>query len=229
MKRTIILLLSILVITSCGVHNKISYSKVKPSINVYEEDVSQYESPSTRTSSATSDLKNNDLQFDDSPNDEITNATNEENNKPVDCDNMLLRNGEEISVKIIEIGTTEIKYKKCDNLEGPTISILKKNVFMITYPNGSKDVFKEEVATSNQASNSNVQPTQQRTNGFAIASFVLGITGFGSILAVLFGSIALNQMRDNPGVYAGRGLAIAGQILGTLSILIGLILIVAVL
>ena len=64
MKSTIILLLSILVITSCGVHNKISYSKVKPSINVYEEDVSQYESPSTLTSSATSDLKNNDLQFD---------------------------------------------------------------------------------------------------------------------------------------------------------------------
>jgi len=230
MKNTIFLLLSILVITSCGVHNKISYTKVKPSINVNEEDVSQYDSPTAVNSIALlNEVKNNDLQFDDSPNDEITNAANEENNMPMDCDNMLLRNGEEISVKIIEIGTTEIKYKKCDNLEGPTISVLKKNVFMITYPNGSKDVFKEEVATSNQSSNSNVQPTQQRTNGFAIASFVLGITGFGSLLAIIFGSIALNQMRNNPGVYAGRGLAIAGQILGTLSILIGLILIVAVL
>ena len=223
MKSLIFLLFSVLLMTSCGVHNKISFSKVKPTIHANDEDVSQTESPSARTSIATGQLENSDPKITDAPEDET--LLNNENGVPVDCDNMLLRSGEEIPVKIIEIGTSEIKYKKCDNLEGPTISILKKNVFMITYSNGSKDVFKEEVDNgSNQKSNTNNPTNQQRTNGFAIASFVLGIIGFGSILAIIFGSIALNQIRKNPDVYTGRGLAIAGRILGTLSIIIGIII-----
>lgn len=228
MKISVLLSISILFLTSCGIHNRISYSKAKPSAQFIEENVTFYESTTKQNPITIRQTENSDNQFIDSPNTATTDALDEENSIPVDCDNMLMRSGEEISVKVIEIGTTEIKYKKCDNLEGPTISVLKKNVFMITYPNGSKDVFKEEVAASNQVSNSNGQTSQQRTNGFAVASFVLGITGFGSLLAVIFGSIALNQMRKNPGVYKGRGLAIAGQILGTLSIIIGLFLILVV-
>ena len=34
-----------------------------------------------------------------------------------------------------------IKYKKWENLEGPVYNIDKKEVFMIKYSNGSKDVF----------------------------------------------------------------------------------------
>ena len=34
---------------------------------------------------------------------------------------------------IIEISTKHIKYKDCDNQEGPLISILKKDVVMIKY------------------------------------------------------------------------------------------------
>jgi hypothetical protein len=45
------------------------------------------------------------------------------------------------------------------------------------------------------------------TNGFAIASFVLGLIG-GSLLSVIFGIIALNKIRQQP--QKGKGLAIAG-------------------
>jgi hypothetical protein len=51
------------------------------------------------------------------------------------------RNGEEIQVKVLEIDLNEIKYKRFDNLEGPVIAILKSDVFMITYENGTKTVF----------------------------------------------------------------------------------------
>lgn len=56
---------------------------------------------------------------------------------------------------------------------------------------------------------------RQQTNGFAIASLVLGIacmTGVGSILAVVFGHLARRQIRESGGT--GNGMALAGLILG---------------
>jgi hypothetical protein len=52
-------------------------------------------------------------------------------------------NGDEISAKVLEVGLELIKYKKFDNVNGPTFEILKSEVFMIRYANGTKDVFNE--------------------------------------------------------------------------------------
>jgi hypothetical protein len=52
---------------------------------------------------------------------------------------------------------------------------------------------------------------QQRTNGFAVASLVLGLCT-GTLLAVIFGHIALSQIRRTGA--PGRGMAIAGLVLG---------------
>lgn len=52
-----------------------------------------------------------------------------------------------------------------------------------------------------------------RTNGLAVASLVLGILGFG-LLPVIFGHVALGQIRRNG--EQGRGMAIAGLVLGWL-------------
>src|SRR5687768_11097018 len=56
-------------------------------------------------------------------------------------------------------------------------------------------------------------PVQQRTNGLAIASMVLGILWLywiGSILALIFGYVAKGQIDRSNGVETGRGMAIAG-------------------
>jgi heme/copper-type cytochrome/quinol oxidase subunit 2 len=53
----------------------------------------------------------------------------------------------------------------------------------------------------------------QKTNGFAIASLVFGIIG-GVLLALVFGYIALSQIRRSGGRQGGRGLALAGVTLG---------------
>ena len=58
-------------------------------------------------------------------------------------DVLVKRNGEEIEVKVLEIALQEIKYKRFDNQDGPVISILKSDVFMIKYENGTKTVFNE--------------------------------------------------------------------------------------
>ncbi len=58
------------------------------------------------------------------------------------------KSSEDIQAKVTEVTTTEIKYKKFDNQSGPTFTILKSDVLMIRYENGSKDIFTETPNTS---------------------------------------------------------------------------------
>ncbi len=53
-------------------------------------------------------------------------------------------NNEQIETKILEVTNDEIKYKKFNYLDGPTISISKDEVVMIIYQNGDKDIFTKE-------------------------------------------------------------------------------------
>src|SRR5438552_7611412 len=76
-----------------------------------------------------------------------------------------------------------------------------------------------------------VPPTQppdvnpSKTSGLAIASLVLGILGLtcilpiiGPILAIIFGIVALNQISKSRGGVTGQGQAIAGLVLGGISL-----------
>jgi len=72
---------------------------------------------------------------------------------------------------------------------------------------------------------------QTRTNGLAIASLVLGILcvyWITSILAVIFGHIALSQIKRSNGTQTGRGLAIAGLVLGYVWLALLVVFIVAI-
>jgi hypothetical protein len=74
-------------------------------------------------------------------------------------------------------------------------------------------------------------PSTSKTNGFAIASLVLGIipcTGITSILAIVFGFIARNQIQQSGGRQQGSGMAMAGIILGFVWIGISVIYWIAV-
>ena len=63
-------------------------------------------------------------------------------------------------------------------------------------------------------------PRPVSTNGLAVAALVLGIVWFfwiGSILAVVLGHCALHQISRDPR-YGGRGMAVAGLVLGYVGI-----------
>ena len=62
-------------------------------------------------------------------------------------DTLSMRSGENVLVKVIEVGTTEVKYKKLDNLNGPVFSILKSDLLMIKYENGTSEKFSKEEKT----------------------------------------------------------------------------------
>ena len=77
------------------------------------------------------------------------------------------------------------------------------------------------------------QVPRRATNGMAIASMVLGIVwvyGIGAILALVFGYMAKSQIDASGGTQQGRGMAIAGIVLGWIGVglLILLFLIAAV-
>jgi hypothetical protein len=79
---------------------------------------------------------------------------------------------------------------------------------------------------------SNVIYVQQpKTNGLAVASLVLGILWIywiGSILALIFGYNAKGQIDRSNGMQSGRGLAVAGIVLGWVGVgTLALVLIVA--
>jgi hypothetical protein len=75
-------------------------------------------------------------------------------------------------------------------------------------------------------------PYTPPTNGMAVASLVSGLTWmgwFGSFLAVIFGHVALSQIKKSGGHEGGTGLAIAGLVFGYLGIaFLALIVIIAV-
>ena len=54
------------------------------------------------------------------------------------------KTGEDIQSKVLEVGQAEVKYKKFDNLNGPIFTILKSEVLMVRYENGTIDNFNEE-------------------------------------------------------------------------------------
>ena len=99
-------------------------------------------------------------------------------------------------------------------------------MFMIKYPNGTKDVI-----TTNNETSPVIRSANTKTHGLAIVGFVSSILGLlvaGIILgalAVIFGGIGLGKINSQADKYKGKGLAIASIIIGVIDIIGALILI----
>lgn len=138
-------------------------------------------------------------------------------NNTEDCAEIIKKDGKIIEGKIIEVGVTEIKYKKCENNDGPVYSILKSDVFMIKYKNGENDVFNQNNSNSNENVNnvsisepfsivSLVSGSLALVSGLLISSY-LGLI-FG-VLGIIFGLISLNQLKNNPNKYSKNSVKFA--------------------
>ena len=85
-------------------------------------------------------------------------------------DTLSTRYGETILVKVIEVGNAEVKYKKLNNLNGPVFSMLKSDLLMIKYENGTKEDFSKEEKTKIKV---------KRTHNRLIWGIVGGVLGLG--------------------------------------------------
>lgn len=88
----------------------------------------------------------------------------------------------------------------------------------------SFDVAASGEVNSSEFENGRIEEVKKEMDGLAVASFVLGIVGFlffpCSILAIIFGSIALGRIKADPDNLRGQGFAIAGVVLGVCGILV---------
>ena len=88
----------------------------------------------------------------------------------VRCDTLIMRDGTEIKAKVMEITPTEIKYKFCNNIDGPMHIIHRYNASYIKYANGTMDSFVNEHPSVNQQGNRNNNNynngTYNKNNGY---------------------------------------------------------------
>ena len=71
-------------------------------------------------------------------------------------DIIVQNNGNTILSKVIEIGSTEVKYKKFSNLNGPTYTIAKAEILVINYENGEKESFSNAQLSGSVVNTNNI-------------------------------------------------------------------------
>jgi hypothetical protein len=94
-------------------------------------------------------------------------------------DIILMKNGDEVKSKVLEINDNIIKYKKTENPDGPAYSVQKTDVLMIKYANGTKDIFSNEKQPAAPANASIQTKTSEKKGGSFIKYTNLTQLGFG--------------------------------------------------
>lgn len=222
-----------LLLYSCSTNRQLYISGYKTSNKIEKEDSKQY--ASKKNSQNKSDSYRTDLSLDkvleeensDNFDNHLSTSTDNDlsfltlsSNHKLDlkpkednkCDEIILKNGDELRVKVIEIAETIIKYRRCDNLNGPIYSIPKADVFLIKYPNGTRDVFvendNEKNASSQDSSEKNetlvdkkssqdrkseIDREQQpkKGSGLGTASFILSLLGLIFLIIATISPIGL--------------------------------------
>ncbi|GAB4206587.1 MAG: hypothetical protein Fur0023_16590 [Bacteroidia bacterium] len=135
-------------------------------------------------------------------------------------DKIILKTGDEFLVKIIEVSDKEIKYKRCDNIDGPLYSIAANKVYMIEYANGIKEhIVSDEIKTSVDKEKSKTENNKNSGSGkkkypdsywlawvlfgLGFVPFIGGLSIFTWPMAMFYARKARRQIRDNPN-YKGR-------------------------
>jgi hypothetical protein len=123
--------------------------------------------------------------------------------------------------------------KNGDNVSGPVAS--KEDISDLTKKEQRQVIkpYKKELRNAVRSYAQSLSGQQAKSAmGFAIVSIVCGLAGlfvFGYILgllAIIFGGIALGRIRRNPEL-PGRGLAVAGMVLGLIDVILLAILMLA--
>jgi len=105
--------------------------------------------------------------------------------------------GEQVEVKVLEITPSEVKYKLTSNPEGPTYVLPKKEVYMVEYANGSKEIFPKSGATetalaSAVKSKKRLELEEQyakRRNG-GVAGVIVGGVALSATVPLLIGGVS---------------------------------------
>ena len=135
-------------------------------------------------------------------------------------DKILFKSGDMILGKVLEITDDKIKYKRCDNIDGPLFVVSKGSVQSITYVNGVVDVIVPPAYNPGNGNNNEpgrsyngpqiIHPKAAWGFGLLIAgllTFIIGIGVIGIVLALIFSTKAQKEIIADPKRYKGLTLA----------------------
>jgi hypothetical protein len=94
-----------------------------------------------------------------------------------ECGDLInFRKGRPVKAKVIEITPIEVKYKRCDDLNGPLFVVMKNDIYSIKYLSGREDHFFTEYNQSPGMLDLGKKhhPMALTVTGFAIASCLFG-------------------------------------------------------
>jgi hypothetical protein len=86
-------------------------------------------------------------------------------------DMIVLKDGNMIEAKVMEISPSEIRYKRFDHLDGPTIVVPVANVLSIRYENGNFEI----INAGSMPQQVNTQAGQPKNTAMAPNKFIFGI------------------------------------------------------
>jgi hypothetical protein len=209
-------------------HNKIEKHKTEDALAVIELKVKAKEEVGCKQELVASIVKT-------TPPIPKTNTIKSQKTKKDSCgDYIVMKDGTVLEGKITEISETELKYKKCNNLSGPSYTTKLDKVAHIKYSDGKEENFdtrSKKPVVSNVPSKSS---TYDSWNPLAIASLIMGILSFTLFLAIItgplaliFGIIAHNQISNGNG-NRGQGMATFGIVIGAIVLFILILLIIAI-
>ena len=125
------------------------------------------------------------------------------------CDNIILTNGTQIKGKVLEIEEDRIRYKRCDNSQGPLISLATSQIFMIQYANGTSESF------SNSDTNSE-KPKKKKLDIMGLLGFILSTSSIpiwwlltayagliGGVIGIAFGITSIVRIVKRRGERKG--------------------------
>lgn len=151
------------------------------------------------------------------------------------CETLVMIDGRELQVKLLEIGQEELKYKRCDYPDGPTVVVDRTDVDRVIYDNGAVDIISGYSAPrdgGNVQSGRDNRTTSQRLEVMGLLSMIFGIVGlffFGvlfGLAAVIMGFISMAKFSSRPKEFMGRGFMIAGLIIGFVAV-VGALLVIS--
>ena len=129
-------------------------------------------------------------------------------------DIITLLNGDVILARVTEISQSEIRYKRFDNLEGPTIVIKKSDVFAINYSNGTREVINQANSKNSTKAESYKQPkTVAGIKGGVNYTSLITNTSMNSLMKLGFqaGVVLAGAVNNKERLFSQVGLSIYSQ------------------
>lgn len=105
------------------------------------------------------------------------------------CDSIFFKNGDIILARVQEINPGEIKYKNCNNTDGPLYVVEKKSILRITYSNGTVETISAPVSTDRTSKEWKTTDEITRARGEASDAFVFSLIAFPAMLFYLSGIV----------------------------------------